>query len=99
MIISIELYVVLMICSFLGILLSIGAIILGSISYLTVTGLKNSTHNVQYVPIDPEVDKENEKWATSQAAINKEENLYRDELEANMPLFSTDKEEREILSL
>lgn len=102
--ISIELYITLLTCSFLGGLLSIGAVILSCVSYINVIGLKNSTHSVQYMPINPEIDQENEaflkkeNWATSQEAIIKEESLYKEELAANMPQFSIDEEDREILS-
>lgn len=49
------------IVSTIAIVLSTVSIILGTISVALITGLKNSTHSIQYVPIDEIPVEENEE--------------------------------------
>lgn len=80
---------------FLGLIMSIYAII-------EVKALQRSTHSVQYMPIDPEIDKENSeytnKWATSEASLREQDKLYNEDLEAQMPSFLPDEEDKKTYS-
>jgi hypothetical protein len=73
-------------------LLGLFGFVLGVMSYIKVEAFKNSTHQIQYVPIDAEIDKYNEKvlshkdlWGTSEESITIQEKLYKEDLERTMP--------------
>jgi len=87
----------------LSCILSIVALILSISSLIKSIGAERSTHTMQYVPIDPEIDAENEKfvekWATTEKAISKEKELYQDELNDEMPFFTPSNDDKEIFSL
>lgn len=83
------------------------AIILGTIAYAKVIGMANSTHSVQYVPMDPLVDRQNEDylkkqqgmgWATDSDALDEQNKLFKEDLEDLMPEFAEDEEEKKIYS-
>ena len=61
-----------------------------------------ATHQIQMVPIDSGIDKENDdymkQWATSTETFEEQTKLYQEDLEDNMPEFYVPKEEREIIS-
>jgi len=76
-------------------IINIFGLFLSIYSIIEVKALKRSTHSVQYVPIDTEIDKANEdfieKWATSEEVIEDQEKRYKEELEEEMPtLYSKD---------
>lgn len=83
--------------------LSVVALIFSISSLIKSIGAEKSTHSVQYVPIDPETDAENEKfvekWATSEKSIKKENSLYQEEIDDEMPFFTTTKDDKEVFSL
>lgn len=87
----------------LSIVLSVLALIFSISSLIKSIGAEKSTHSVQYIPIDEEVDKENQEyvkeWATSDKAIKQEKKFYQEELEDEMPFFASTKEDKEIFSL
>jgi phage shock protein PspC (stress-responsive transcriptional regulator) len=76
---------------------------LGVMAYIKITAMEKSTHTVQLMPVDEEIDRANEeylkKWGTSQEAIDREQKLYKEELEDEMPEFHIDDKEKEIFSL
>jgi hypothetical protein len=97
----------------LGILIACGiistlALFLSCVSIIMMVAKEKATHTVQLVPIDEEIDRANEEflkkekkssWATSEEAIKKENKLYQEELEDEMPEFSLEDEDREIMSI
>ena len=96
----------------IGVGISIAGLIIGSLSLLLssiclimIISRDKSTHTVQMVPIDEEIDKANEeylakqKWATSEKAIKKENKLYKEQVEDEMPEFSLTDDDKEIFSL
>lgn len=91
------------IISVLGLTFGVLSFILSTICFIKTLAMEKSTHTVQMVPIDPEIDKANEEyvknWASSDEAIKKEEKLYKEELNDTMPEFSISKEDAEIFSL
>jgi hypothetical protein len=92
-----------LILSIVSIILLPVCILLVCVCIIKVYALEKSTHSVQYIPVDEEIDKANQeymqKWATSEEAINKEQKLYREELKDEMPEFSLDDEDKEIFSI
>lgn len=63
---------------------------------------EKSTHSLQYVPIDPQVDQANkeylEGWATSEDALEKQRKAFREELKEDMPELYPDEEDKKIYS-
>lgn len=92
-----------LILSLVSIILVPVCLLLAIAAYIKVAAMEKSTHSIQYMPVDPEIDKANQeyinKWATSEEAINKENKLYQEELEDEMPEFALDDEDKEILSI
>lgn len=71
---------------------------LGLAAMIRVSALEKSTHSVQYMPINPKIDEENEEflsnWATSDTAIQEQEKLYQEEIEEKMPHFYPDEDDK-----
>ena len=73
------------------------------VTYCKMVGLQNSTHSVQYVPMDPVTDRENEDylkenqqeedWATTEESYLAEDKKYRKDRNEIMPDFAVDEEE------
>jgi len=74
------------------------SVVLSALAWTKVQALEKSTHTFQYVPIDEEVAKANdktvEKWATSSESIAQQEKLFKDDLEELMPEFASDDESK-----
>lgn len=94
----------------LSLILSLVSIILVPVCLLTsvmalikIMAIEKSTHSIQYVPVDEEIDKANQeymqKWATDDKSIKKEMKAYQEEIETEMPEFALDDEDKEIFSL
>ncbi len=79
-------------------ILSIYAIKYSMKSHIAVLAMEKSTHTVQYMPIDPAIDKENQEWVTKQEALDKDQKMFRDEIKDEMPEFASDDEDRKIYS-
>jgi hypothetical protein len=89
-------------------LMAFTAFIMALIAYIELRSFNKSTHQIQYMPIDEQVDKENqeylkklgsdpfsdESWATSDASIEKQNKLYKEDLEEALPEFSEGKPEK-----
>ena len=64
-------------------------------AYARVIGIEKATHSVQYVPMNPEFDRQNEEflqksqkeddWATSTESLLKEDEAYRKDMDEVMP--------------
>lgn len=67
-------------------------------SHVAVLAMEKSTHTVQYMPIDPQIDKENQEWATKQENLDKDRKMFRDEIKNEMPEFAADDEDSKIYS-
>lgn len=83
------------------------AFIFSLVTYSKLVGLQNSTHNVQYVPIDPSVDSENreftkeqreDNWATTEESYLDQDKKYRKERDEVMPDFAMDEDDMKIHS-
>lgn len=76
--------------------ISILCVAVGVWALIELRSFNKSTHQVQYMPIDPDIDKENEKllneWATSEKSIEKQNKLFKEDLEETMPEFLDDDE-------
>jgi hypothetical protein len=79
------------------------ALLLSLVSVIMIIAKEKSTHTVQMVPVDEEIDRANQeflnKWASSEEAIKKEQKLYNEELEAEMPEFALTDDDKEVFSL
>jgi hypothetical protein len=87
-----------LVLSILGAILGLLAFLMGIFALVELRSFNKSTHQIQYVPIDNEIDKANEEflqkmgkdpfedeWATSDKSIAKQNKLYKEELEDKMP--------------
>lgn len=88
-----------------GLIIACIALSIGCLAYIKSQAIEASTHSIQYMPIDPAVDEHNEKllnkdksWATSEETIKKQQKLFTEELEENMPEFALSDEDKEIIS-
>lgn len=88
---------------FLGLILGALGLIIGCIALSKAVGIEKSTHTVQMMPVDPEIDAHNKKimeqWATKEEAIAKQEKLFKEELEDKMPEFYPEDEDKEVFSI
>ena len=102
MLISQEMYIFLTVSSILGLLFGVIGTIIGSSALIRTIAAEKSTHNVTYMPIDEEIDKANNefvnKWATDQTTLVKQQELFKEDLEEQMPDFFPDEEESKITS-
>lgn len=77
--------------------------IFASVALIKIIAMEKSTHTVQMVPVDEEIDKANQefmkKWASSEEAIAKQNKLYKEDVEEAMPEFALDDEDKEIFSI
>jgi len=94
----------------LGILIACGiistlALLLSIVSIIMMVAKEKATHTVQMIPIDEEIDRANaeflkkDSWATSEEAIKKENKMYKEEVEDEMPQFALDDDDKEIFSI
>ena len=100
MVISQELYIFLVTSSIIGLTFAIFSAILASYAAIKVVAMEKSTHQVQY--IDPEIDRLNkefmDEWATSDETIKKQDKLFAEDLEDQMPEFSPSDDDKEVFS-
>jgi uncharacterized protein YoxC len=96
---------ILLIISISAIVLAVSACIIAIFAVLysirahaTVMAMEKSTHTVQYMPIDPKVDKENSEWITRQETLEKERKMYSEDIESEMPEFAQDDEDKHVYS-
>ena len=85
--------------SLLALILSI----FGVYALIKIKAMESSTHSVQLMPVDSEIDKLNEEylnqWATSEESIKKDMKKFREEMEDKMPDFAPNDEDYEKFSL
>lgn len=97
MTISSELLVIFGLLGGLGLILAVISTILSIYSLVKVMAMEKSTHTVQLMPVDEDIDKHNQKimeeWATSEESIAKQQKMYREDLEDEMPELYEDKPE------
>jgi hypothetical protein len=68
-------------------------------AWTTCEAMRLSTHTVQYAPVDKDIEKANEEWATKQQEnLKKEQQAFAEDIEDEMPEFAPDDEDREIYS-
>lgn len=85
----------------LSVLFSLISLITSVLSLAKTIGLEKSTHQVTYMPIDPEVDKQNQeymKWATDEDSLKEQHKYFKEDLEDSMPEFMPDDEDKKIHS-
>lgn len=92
----------LIIISSLAFTLSCISTIIGLVALVKVLAAEKSTHTMTYMPVDPSIEEENEKvmknWATKESVIAKDQELFQEDLESEMPDFFPDEDERRITS-
>lgn len=94
---------ILLILSILSIVIAIvcGFVTLFALRYsmeakIAVGALEKSTHAVQYVPLDPKIDLENQEWSTKQEALDKERKMYQEDIETEFPMFAETDEDKKV---
>lgn len=75
------------------------SLIFSMASLIKVIAMEKSTHSVQFMPIDEEIDKANKDWASSEEAIKKQQKMYQEEIEDEMPEFALTDEDKETFSI
>lgn len=90
------------ILSGLALLFSIVTLFVSILALSKVNGLERSTHSVQMIPVDEEIDKYNQdvvdSWATSDESLEKQRKLFREDLEEEMAEFAPSEEDKKIYS-
>lgn len=65
---------------------------------IKVMAMERSTHSVQYMPVDPEIEKANkeflDEWATSEETLKEQNKLFKEDLEDEMPELSPEDDDR-----
>jgi len=102
MLISQEMYIFLTVASILGLLFGVIGTIIGVSAMIRTIAAEKSTHNVTYMPIDEEIDKSNKEfvdnWATDQTTLVKQQELFKEDLEEEMPDFFPTEEDNKVTS-
>lgn len=95
-------FTVLIILAICGFVFGIIGLCVALIAVVKVIAMEKSTHSIQYMPVDPQIDKENQafidQWATSDESLEKQNKLFRKDLEEEMPEFALDEEDRKRFS-
>jgi len=89
------------IISSISLIFSIISLIIGLVALVKTIAAEKSTHSVTYMPMDTEIDKANDEylnWATKESKIAKDQELFQEDLETEMPDFFPDEEDRKVTS-
>jgi hypothetical protein len=85
--------------SIIGLTIACISCIVGCLALCKIIGLEKSTHQVQFVPIDEEINKANEEFrATPSSVLAEEQKLYNQQLEDEMPEFALSEEDKKTFS-
>ena len=106
MLISQGLYIFLVSSSIIGLTIACISCIVGGLALCKIIGLEKSTHQIQYVPVDEEIERANaeylssmnDDWATPSSVFEKDEKIYKKQMEELMPDFMPDEEEKKTRS-
>jgi hypothetical protein len=90
----------------MGLIFGLLGTIIGLVALVKVIAAEKSTHSVQYMPMDDEIDKANNEymkkndgsWSTKESAIAKDQEEFRENLEDDMPEFYPDDDDRKVHS-
>jgi len=105
--ISNELSIIILVISSLSLITSCICIILSIGAWIDAKALAKSTHTLQYMPVDEQIDQKNneylktlrnEPWASSEASIQEQNKLFKKDLEEEMPEFSPTDDDKEVYS-
>ena len=100
--INIDQSIIILVCSLLSIILSIFCLLMSIFALIKVYAMEKSTHQVTYMPIDEQIDKENQdflkQWATDDESLSTQQKVYKEDLEELMPEFSPEDEDKKIYS-
>jgi len=100
--ISLDYQILLTICSLLSIAFSLILIITSIYAAVKVTAMEKSTHQVTYMPIDEQIDKENQdfmkQWATDDDSLQTQQKVFKEDLEDLMPEFAPEDDDKKIHS-
>jgi hypothetical protein len=99
--------VVLIIVSSISLLFSSITVGFSIKALIEVKAMQKSTHSLEYVPVDQDTDRENEaflakdkeSWASSDKAITKQNEMFKDDLEEKLPEFVLSDEDKEVFSI
>lgn len=99
MLISGEMAIIVISASIIGLTIACISCILACLALSKIIGLEKSTHQIQYVPVDEEIEQANDEWrATSSETLNDQDKLYRQQIEDEMPEFALDEEDKKTFS-
>lgn len=97
---SLELYIILLVACSISSLLSMVTLVIASLALAKVIGVEKSTHSVQMIPVDPDIDAHNQRmmsdWAMKEENIDKQDKMFKEDLEEQLPEFY--EEEKEVYS-
>lgn len=95
-----QIYVILAV---IGMFFGVLGTLLGTYLLIEVKSMQRSTHQIQYMPVDDAIDKENEEylkslntdWATSEESLDNQRKLFREDIEESMPEFAPNEDDKE----
>jgi len=100
--ISQNMFIIYSICSLLSMVLSVICLITSIVAVIKVIAMEKSTHQVTYMPIDEQIDKENQdfmkQWATDEDSLSVQQKVYKEDLEDLMPEFAPQDDDKKIHS-
>jgi len=91
-----------LVCSLLSIILSVICLLTSIFALIKVIAMEKSTHQVTYMPIDEQIDKENQdfmkQWATDDDSLQTQQKVFKEDLEDLMPEFAPEDDDKKIHS-
>ena len=98
-----DLQIISIIAGFTALALSLVGLLVAIYALVLAISQSKATHSVHMVPVDEEIERANEEfvkqWSTSEDAITKQNKLYKEDIEENMPEFALDDEDKEVYSI
>ena len=75
-------------------ILSVSGFVMGLQALISVKAMEKSTHSIQYAPVNMD-DVKDENWGTSEESLEKQRNLFKEDIEDNMPEFALNDDDKE----
>lgn len=89
---------ILIVVSLLALIMSIIATLVGAIALIKCIAVEKSTHTVTFQPLDEGLKRGMEEWGTSEEVLNKQQKLYKEDVENNLPEFASNEDDEKIHS-
>jgi hypothetical protein len=100
--ISTHYFYLLLSLTLLSLIIAIIGTIIGLVALVKTIAAEKSTHTITYKPVDDEIEKANSEylknWATKDSTIAKDQEMFEEDLENEMPDFFPDEDDKKVHS-